>query len=92
MTAWWDKIAGAADEDRKTPKRPRPGPSIYENRDSASKTVIVATSGPQAGRILGYEIDGKFVKAGPCCADPALCEREECWTPLVPSLDGGGFG
>jgi hypothetical protein len=89
MTPWWDKIAGAADEDREPPKRPRPGPSIYENRDSASpNTVIVATGGPRAGRVVGYEVDGKFVEAGPCCANPALCERDECWTPLVPSLDG----
>jgi hypothetical protein len=90
MTAWWDKIAGAADEDRETPKTvPRLGPSIYENRGSAApETVIVATSGPRVGRVVGYEVDGTFVKAGPCCADPRVCEREECWTPLTPNLDG----
>lgn len=79
--SWWDTI-GADGE----PRRAAPGRSIYEDRGAAVPTKIVVSA--TSGRLLGHEIDGKFVKAGPCCDNPARCEREECWTPLPPSLDG----
>jgi hypothetical protein len=65
--------------------RPRRGRSAYEDRDSAvDRTVIVATNGPRAGRIVGYELaDGTFVEAKPCCENPLHCDRAECWTVLV---------
>jgi hypothetical protein len=64
--------------------RAEAGPSVYEDRYSAAeRTVIVATSGPRAGRIVGYEqADGTFVEAGPCCENPLYCERPECWKPF----------
>jgi hypothetical protein len=33
-------------------------------------------------------VAGFRVEVPVCCENPARCEREECWTPLAPNLDG----
>lgn len=57
-----------------------PATSIYEDRGATAPTKFIVST--TSGRLLGHEVDGEFVKAGPCCDNPALCERPECWTSL----------
>jgi hypothetical protein len=71
MTPWWERIAGAADEGRdvSTPTEAQRH-SVYDDR---------ATSTPATTTV---NVGGFRVEIPVCCADPALCAREECWTPI----------
>jgi hypothetical protein len=69
----------------KPPAEPDPRPpatSVYEGRGASSPATVVVSA--TSGRVLGHEVDGEFVKAGPCCDDPTKCERPECWHPIGP--------
>jgi hypothetical protein len=58
----------------------RPRRSVYEDFGVPLQTTLVVDA--SSGRVLGHEVDGEFVEAGPCCVDPLRCERPECWRPL----------
>ena len=42
--------------------------SLYENRSPRSRSRLVFAN-------------GRFVEVEPCCDQPLLCERSECWRP-----------
>jgi hypothetical protein len=54
--------------------------SVYDTR-SDPPTVKMIVSG---GDVLGWEVDGQFVKATPCCSDPIHCQKPECWRSWPP--------
>jgi len=64
--------------------------SLYEDRfrqQPAGPVKIIVRQGE--GRIIGYEIDGKFVETKPCRDDPLRCDRPQCWTTIA---DGRAWG
>jgi hypothetical protein len=63
---------------RRGEKEKRRRRSVYDDmpaRPEAPDKVIVSR-----GRVIGYEVSGKFIPAKPCCDDPTKCEKPECWT------------
>ncbi len=67
-----------ADQPRREPRQ-----SVYAGRFEAQpETVYMVQNGPNAGRIVGREVGGEFVEAGPCCSNPLRCEWPECWRPI----------
>ncbi|MDQ5831948.1 MAG: hypothetical protein M3550_02680 [Actinomycetota bacterium] len=53
--------------------------------------MLDAAAPPKSDRELPthtVNVMGHLVEVPACCANPALCEREGCWTPLALSLDG----
>jgi hypothetical protein len=73
MTPWWDRITAVADEDRGAPTPTEAQRrSIYDIRDMADPR-------PPTHSI---DVAGFRVEVPTCCANPALCERQECWRPL----------
>ena len=72
MTAWWDRIEGAGDEAHETH-------SIYERRgmvaggEARPNHELPTTT----ENVMGY-----LVEVPACCANPAECDRDECWKPF----------
>ena len=69
-------------EPKKDAARKAPGHrSRYSLPDPPKAARIIVEQG--AGKVVGYEMaDGTVIKAGqPCCDDPTLCQRVECWSP-----------
>jgi hypothetical protein len=80
---WWDRTEAGSEPSSRRGLRSA-ARSVYEDRAKPVEPKIIVAE----GRIVGYEIDGQFVKAQPCCENPLECERPECWRQL-PGIIGG---
>jgi hypothetical protein len=81
---WWDRTEAGGEPSPSHGLRSA-ARSVYEDRAEPTEPPKILVSD---GHIVGYEIDGQFVKAQPCCENPLECERPECWWPL-PGIIGG---